>query len=551
MRYHQRVTSSTGGGPSSAGLFPPPKPPPKPPPREAGPPAGEARLSPERRRASIAARLFLAVAGPAALVVVLLGVLAWRTTQNAVESSLKRELASSVAVAASSISPTAAMTMRAMVRESEAESRAYRGVVARLRGIQRSTGSVRVLVIEPETETVRGSADKDLHIGDAAPRIALDRVEIQRALEGAPAVSVPFTGDDGRRYMAAYAVIPEQEARDPSADSPGGPGGGRPPEGEDEREAPLVLAMEAPAAALDATDEVAKKIAGLVGLAVLGVFSLALVVARTITRPLLRLADETRRLGRGELSEPLALPHGEDEVAALGRTLESMRKALVDRDAERQMMLAGIAHEVRNPLGGMELFSGLLEEGIAELPEAVPGAVKTELLDQAGRVRKELRYLTEVVSSFLAFARETPLSTEPVVVQELLEDVASLCRREGMAPVLVEAEGAGSAEMDRGRIKQALLNLVENALAATPPEGRVVLSARREGPALVLAVEDSGKGMDAETLARVWQPFFTTKEKGSGLGLPLAKKLARDHRGEAEVRSVPGQGTRVTLTLPA
>lgn len=483
------------------------------------------------------------MAVPAAVVVVLLGVLAWRTTRNAVEASLQRELASSVAVAASTIRPTA---LRVLLPEDEVHSRSYRGVVARLRGIQRSTGSIRVLVIDA-TEKVRASADPALHIGDPAPRVALDRVEIQRALAGTPSVSVPFTADDGKRYMAAYAVVPEQR------DDP--VGGGLDDEGDERsgegRQPPLLLAMEAPAAALDATDDVARTIAGLVGLAVFGVFSLALVVARAITRPLMRLADETRRLGRGELGEALVLPAGNDEVARLGRTLESMRKALVDRDAERQMMLAGIAHEVRNPLGGMELFSGLLEEGIAELPAEVPAATKAELGDQAGRVRKELRYLTEVVSSFLAFARDTPLTREPVDVPALLEDVASLCRREGAAAVLVDGEGAGAADMDRARIKQALLNLVENALAATPPDGRVALSARREGANLIIVVEDTGKGMDEETLARAWQPFFTTKEKGSGLGLPLVRKLARDHRGDAEVTSVVGQGTRVTLVLPA
>lgn len=499
-----------------------------------------------RRRASIEARLFLAVGMPAAVVVTALGVLAWRTTQQAVEASLQRELASSVRVAASSI-PT--LALRVLIPEDEASSSSYRRIVGRLRAIEQSTGSVRVLVIDG-AEKVRASGDPALHIGDPAPRLALDGVELQRALAGTPSVSVPFTATDGKRYMAAYARIPESLephgglGRDDDTQAPAEPSPTQ----------PLVLAMEAPAAALDATDAVARQIAGLVGLAVLSVISLALVVARTITRPLSRLAQETARLGRGELREELALPKGNDEVAALGNTLESMRKALVDRDAERQMMLAGIAHEVRNPLGGMELFSGLLEEGIAEL-DNVPRAAQTELLEQAGRVRKELRYLTDVVSSFLAFARDTPLVRETVDVPALLEDVASLCRRESAARIdvvldLKEQDGEHNAEMDRARIKQALLNLVENALAATAADGVVRLSAARDEGKLVFTVDDTGKGMDADTLAKVWTPFFTTKEKGSGLGLPLVRKLARDHGGEALVTSSPGRGTTVRLILP-
>jgi signal transduction histidine kinase len=500
-------------------------------------PAPQKPSRPRARGSSIAARLFLALGAPAAVVVVALGALAWRTTSQAVEDSLRRELASSVAVAAQTIRPDA---LRTLLREEE-DSPSYRRVQARLRGIQRSTGSVRVIVID-DKETVRGSADSSVHIGDPAPRVSLDRVEIQRAMSGTAAVSVPFENDDGKRYMSAYALIPEPREEGALLVDEG-------------KGAPLILAMEAPAAALDATDDVARRIAALVLLAAVVMLALALVVARTITGPLLRLAHETERLGRGDLKDPLALPSGNDEVAALGVTLEQMRKALVDRDAERQMMLAGIAHEVRNPLGGMELFSGLVEEGIAELPAEVPSAVRAELADQAGRVRKELRYLTDVVSSFLAFARDTPLVAEPVDVPALLEDVASLSRREGRARLVVDDGDAGTVEMDRGRIKQALLNLVENALAATPADGTVTIRARREhtpaGSKLVLEVTDTGKGMDEDTLARAWQPFFTTKEKGSGLGLPLVKKLARDHRGDAEIESVEGRGTTVRLTLPA
>jgi two-component system sporulation sensor kinase B len=106
-------------------------------------------------------------------------------------------------------------------------------------------------------------------------------------------------------------------------------------------------------------------------------------------------------------------------------------------------------------------------------------------------------------------------------------------------------------EIDRNRIKQALLNLVENALAATPPDGAVTLAAERVDGGIALTVSDTGKGMDADTVARAFTPFFTTKEKGSGLGLPLAKKLARDHGGDATVTSVVGAGTTVRIFVPA
>lgn len=489
--------------------------------------------APQRRGRSIAARLFWAVGVPAALIVVVLGALAWRTTTTAVQDSLARELRATVQAAASSVSVRSASTLI----EGSEDTAAYRRTVARLRQIASFTGSSRVLLVD-ESERVLADHDGSIAIGTPAPRVALDRVELASARAGTPAVSAPFVLDDGRRFLAAYARLPA-----PQDDLAGADG---------ERAFPaIVLVLEAPAVALDATDATARRVAVLVALAVLLVAASSLVVARTITRPLLRLALEAERLGKGELHEALAMPAGDDEVARLGATLESMRRALVDRDAERQMMLAGIAHEVRNPLGGMELFSGLLEEGLAELPaESVGAPVKDELVNQAQRVRKELRYLTGVVNDFLAFARDTPLQKEPVDVAALLDDVATLCRREGAARLEVRSEGAGAVELDRNRIKQALLNLVENALAATPPDGTVTLGAARRDGRLLLTVDDTGKGMDAATLERIWTPFFTTKEKGSGLGLPLVRKLARDHGGDAEVTSAPGAGTRVVLALP-
>ncbi|MCC7111721.1 MAG: HAMP domain-containing protein [Deltaproteobacteria bacterium] len=471
---------------------------------------------------------------PTAVVVVALGALAWRTTANAVQDSLSRELRATAQAAASSVSVRSASTLI----EGSEDTSAYRRTVARLKQIASFTGSSRVLLID-ERERVLADHEGTLAIGTPAPRVALDRVELQNALAGRAAVSQPFALSDGRRFLAAYARLPVPQDELTTSDG--------------ERAFPaMVLVLEAPAAALDAADATARRVAALVAIAVLLVAVLILVVARTITRPLQRLASEAEHLGRGELKEALVVPAGDDEVARLGATLESMRRALVDRDAERQMMLAGIAHEVRNPLGGMELFSGLLEEGLVDLPaDAVGAPVKDELLNQAQRVRKELRYLTGVVNDFLAFARDTPLQKERTDVAALLDDVASLCRREGAARVEVHAAEVGTVEIDRNRIKQALLNLVENALSATPPGGVVTLRTELEEGRLVLSVEDTGKGLDAATLERVWTPFFTTKEKGSGLGLPLVRKLARDHRGDAELSSTPGAGTRVRLVLPS
>jgi signal transduction histidine kinase len=155
-----------------------------------------------------------------------------------------------------------------------------------------------------------------------------------------------------------------------------------------------------------------------------------------------------------------------------------------------------------------------------------------------------------VVSDFLSFARDLPLHRQPVDVRALLEDVRSL-KASGGGPLLeVECLVAGAFLLDRGRVKECLLNLVGNAMQATPAGGKVRLCAslERDGR-LLLEVTDTGTGMDEVTVARAFTPFFTTKEKGSGLGLPLVKKFARDHGGDARLASEPGRGTTVSLLL--
>jgi signal transduction histidine kinase len=492
--------------------------------------------NPKRRSGTpIRARLFLAVGLPVAVLVTALGVFAWLGARAVVTESTQRELSNVAAIAAAGVNPAPAR----FLLPGDKETRTYKRLVTKLGAIQKATGSSRVLLVGAD-EKVRADGEGSLDLFGPAPRLALDRAEFARALAGEIALSIPYEDDSGRRYLAAYAKVPDRD------DAIGEPG------------TAMVLAIEAPAELLDLTDEVAAYFlfVGAFGIAL--VFLVAALVARTISAPVLRLADEAEKLGRGRLHQPLWVPPRRDEVALLGRTLEDMRLALNDRDTERQMMLAGIAHEVRNPLGGMELFSGLLAESIDELATEpgeegqawLPAELKGDLSSHAGRVRKELRYLTGVVNDFLAFARDLPLHRERVRVSTLLEDVRSLRVHDGLAVVKVECEIDGKFALDRSRIKEALLNLVANAQQASPDDGEVILRARIDDEEqLVLEVEDQGRGMEPQTVERAFAPFFTTKEKGSGLGLPLVRKFARDHGGDASIESTPGEGTRITLVL--
>jgi signal transduction histidine kinase len=224
--------------------------------------------------------------------------------------------------------------------------------------------------------------------------------------------------------------------------------------------------------------------------------------------------------------------------------MERMRLQLAERDARTQQMLAGIAHEVRNPLAGMTLFTGILRDELSD---------QDERRSHVERIRRELGYLERVVNDFLEYARRPKPELREVPCDALLSEVAQLTTTDD---VIVEVEPCGSAAAwaDRAQLRRAALNLAKNAVQAATAAGHrgrgaVKLSARRRGDELELAVWNRGKEIPPATCERLFEPFFTTREKGTGLGLAFVREIAADHGGRIEVASANGE-TTFTLVLP-
>jgi signal transduction histidine kinase len=201
-------------------------------------------------------------------------------------------------------------------------------------------------------------------------------------------------------------------------------------------------------------------------------------------------------------------------------------------------MTATIAHEIRNPLTGIRSAAQMLTEA----PE--------HTAEWAQIVEEEATRLEGLCDQFLTFARPLELRLEPTDLSELCLRVVTLHRAafaDADITLLVDTPSApATVPADVPRLEQVLHNLLRNAMQASEPGGRVVLSVTKGA----FAITDDGCGMSAEELDNAGRPFFTTKTRGTGLGLGTVKKIVEAHSGRLSMESELGKGTRVTVTLP-
>ncbi len=233
------------------------------------------------------------------------------------------------------------------------------------------------------------------------------------------------------------------------------------------------------------------------------------------------------------------------------------RARAAERMAEIGSMTGGLAHEIKNPLSTIGLNAQLLDEGLADLP--IAPEERTRLSRRVAALRREVDRLRGILTDFLQFAGQVRIEPVPAdlnqVVSELADFFMPQAQQQGVRLRIDLAPGPVTASLDVPHIKQAILNLMLNAVQAMPGGGELILrTTRQQGPdkkpELALHVIDTGPGIDAHTLAKIFQPYFTTKSGGTGLGLPTARRLIEAHHGRLEVHSEPGKGSDFTIVIP-
>jgi signal transduction histidine kinase len=446
-------------------------------------------------------RLFITVLVTfAVLLSVAVGWLSWNEASGAVEAQLD-ERATVVAGAAVEVGLQASLVVG--LEPGYEDSDVWQGYHARLRHLLRYVDEA-YLIARDNTALVSSFPADSVPIG--MPLRVLDQFdpELDSARTRGTATTRAFPGTDGRLYKWGFAEL-------------------------DDSGILLAVLMKA-----DYLEPLARLRSNLIyGSAVAAVLAaiLAALLATRIVEPLERLSRVALRIQRGRMDEPVATERGQ-EMGRLSRAMERMRRGIQERDEQLRLMLAQVAHEIRNPLGGLELFASAASE--------TDDAEERERLLQ--RVRTEVSGLNGIIDDFLTFARPLAPSRAPTDLRDPLREAAELARAEvarrgGTLEVQLPDEPL-VASVGADHVKRAALNLLRNAAQAAE---RIRLRAWAHGGEVVISVLDDGPGVPPGLRERIFDPFVTDKEQGAGLGLAIVRKVAEAHGGRVQL--VPAEET--------
>jgi two-component system sensor histidine kinase BaeS len=293
-----------------------------------------------------------------------------------------------------------------------------------------------------------------------------------------------------------------------------------------------------------------RAIAGTAGLAALLALVTGLGVARRITRPVTRLISVTRAMAGGDRSARAGEIKAPGELRELAAAFDQMADTLDYQDKIRRDVVASVAHELRTPVAVLQAGHEALLDGVIDPSPAELGSLRDEVLRLA-RMVDDLQTLAAADAAVLQLTRE------PSDLADIAGSAAdSLARRFETAEVTLERRLASAPVVaDQRWMHQVVTNLLGNALKFTPAGGTVTISTSEGGQNAVLEVADTGIGIPADELPRIFDRFWrgraAAQTSGSGIGLAVAAELAQAHGGTLAAASQPGDGTRLTLTLPA
>jgi signal transduction histidine kinase len=461
-----------------------------------------------------------------ALLVVVSGLVWYRLTTSHLEHEIDSRLLSVAELGRTNFSYDLIFELVRAVDEVPPEEyvgrNSYLSALSKIENLKRSSRAKNVYIFDRSLR-ILASTDSSVTPGYPYPLLRGYATELAAVFAGSERASMRFEDKQGNVYQSAFAPLYGQE------DGP----------------AIAAVGVDLSIAFLDVLRDFRWTTVWITLLGIGAAIVVGLVFARTLTQPITELVASAQRMQHGNLSEPVSV-RARDEIGYLGEAMEDMRQGILRRDKYLRTMLAGVAHEIRNPLGGIEIFATLLRDELAE------GDGRREHLR---KIIHEVHHLKTIVNEFLIYARPRQPISEPFSLNRVVEDLRFLLAGDLSEKSLTLHVDLARPELfvfaDEDQIKRALLNLVRNAVQASRPGGRIELTAQHAADQIRVVVKDHGQGIAAADLPFIFDPFFTTKGSGAGLGLSIVKSIVEENDGTIWVESVPGDQTAFFIVLPA
>ncbi len=368
-----------------------------------------------------------------------------------------------------------------------------------------------IFIFDKELNILIHSTDRNL-IGKKENNLLLNKKEIDELKNKDATSSLPFLGEDKKWYLWGFYRFNDK----------------------------LWLGIQERADNLEKVDDFSKLFwyIGLSGV-LLSVF-LGWILAKNITKPVSKLVEFSNQIGKGNLFyEKPGKIYG--EIKVLADALDKMRNDLQLNQKEKEDLLAQIAHEIRNPLGGIELLANLTKEDLLQ------GKINPDYLD---RILKEVGGLKSLITAFLNYSRPVLTDVKVIDLEEMFKELNESYKKDlaDKNVALLQNIELKKIYFDYNHLKRISENLIKNAIESCPVNGVIELKSFREKGNLKIAVADNGNGIDINDRAKLFEPFFTTKKEGTGLGLAISKKLCKENNADIIYSENFPRGSIFTIT---
>jgi signal transduction histidine kinase len=446
-----------------------------------------------------------------AVVLIISGIYLRFHMSNILEKELSQKLTSISATIATELDAS----IVSLLSPGDETTRTYQNYHEKLTALKSAANLERIVVFS-KNGIIWLDTRQEKPIGSPYIRMEFDRYEINKVLKGEKASSILFESHQNLLVKSGYSPL----LLDGNVIG--------------------IVAVLGNANSLKVIRDIQNNILQIGAFAFVFSIVLAFFISKRITSPLSNLQKAAQKIALGELKHPIQAK-SKDEIGFLAETMEEMRRAILTRDERQKAMIAGVAHEIRNPLGGIELFAGLIKDDVDN----------PEMQEKLDKILKETRNLKTLVKNFLDYARQPTPEIRSCLVMNCWKEAKELIE-DKLDGITLAEKGDAMIDIDPQHCKQIFLNLALNAIQAFTQEQlkKITIHVTKNDEQITIYFSDNGPGISNDNRDLIFEPFYTTRATGLGLGLSMVKNLVEINQGKIKLIESNEKGTAFQLVFP-